>query len=104
MSSNTIRCYPPGGVATAVTINSPVNGIIGYSATANSFVDAQVVDAPSLNSNANGFLTPALAGSGTTAGRPPAANWKGQFYVDTTLGVFIWSDGTIWRTVAGAAA
>lgn len=106
MSTSTIRCYPPGGAATSTTINSPVNGIVGYTAGANGSVDAAIAgDADSLI--AAGWIKPdGLIGSGTTALRPPAAGKdnKMKFYYDTTLSAFIWSDGAIWRTGAGAAA
>jgi len=101
-STSTTRCYPPGGAATSVTINSPVNGLVGYAALINAAADAQQVDAECLK--ALGWQAPAGAGSGTTAQRPPAQVNKGQFYADTTLAAFIWSDGAIWRTFAGAAA
>jgi hypothetical protein len=106
MSSSTVRVYPPGGAATSTTINSPVNGIVGYTAGSNGAVDAQLAgDADSLI--AAGWVKPeSLIGSGTTALRPPASGKdnKFKFYYDTTIPAFIWSDGTIWRNGAGAAA
>lgn len=106
MSTNTTRVFPPGGAATTVTINSPVNGLVGYSAGANGSVDAAIAgDADSLK--AMGWTQPeALVGSGPTTQRIPAAGkgMAGKWFIDTTLGAAIWSDGSIWRTVAGAAA
>jgi hypothetical protein len=106
MSSSTTRVYPPGGAATTVTINSPVNGLVGYAAGANGAVDAQLAgDADTLK--ALGWVQPDnLIGSGPTSGRPPAAGFgtKGKFFYDTTIPAFTWSDGVIWRNGAGAAA
>lgn len=106
MSTNTERCYPPLGVATSTTVKSPINGgasgSVGYSAAVNAAVDVPFVDVKTLAGM--GFQSPAGAGSGTTALRPPASNNRLRFYADTTLGAFIWSDGAVWRTVAGALA
>jgi hypothetical protein len=102
--SNTIRCYPPAGAATSTTIDPPFGPIVGWSASANGSADVTVGDGSADSLRVLGWLTPALAGSGTTAQRPAASSWKNQFYVDTTLSAIIWSDGSIWRTYAGAAA
>jgi len=103
-STTTNRVYPPGGAATSVTINSPNNGIVGYSASSNGSADA-MIDGDVDSLKALGWVQPeGLVGSGNTASRPPAASNKAKFYYDTTLSAFIWSDGSIWRTGAGAAA
>jgi hypothetical protein len=104
MSNTTTRCYPPGGAATTVTVDPPYGPLTGASASANGSVDQSNADGSVDCLRALNWLVPAEAGSGTTAQRPPATNWKLKFYVDTTLGAFIWSDGAIWRTVAGAVA
>lgn len=116
MPATTNRCYPPGGAATTSTfvspqgaqaagLQSPANppGIVSYAAGANGSVDAQFPDVTGLQ--ALGWLCPdSLVGSGITANRLGASGCKGKFFLDTTLGAFIWSDGTIWRNAAGAAA
>lgn len=44
--------------------------------------------------------------SGTTANRPvsslQAALQIGQFYFDTTLGIPIWWNGTVWKNASGS--
>lgn len=104
MSNTTIRAYPPGGAATTVSVDPPYGPITGASASANGSADTSVSDGSADCLRALGWQLPAEAGSGTTAQRPPATNWKGKFYVDTTLSAFIWSDGATWRTYAGAVA
>jgi hypothetical protein len=107
--ATTNRCYPPTGGTTSTFVepiaaaggNPP--GIVSYTAAANAAVDANYQDVPGLQ--AFGWMCPdALVGSGNTASRPGASGYKGKFYADTTLAAFIWSDGLIWRTFAGAAA
>lgn len=39
--------------------------------------------------------------SGTTAGRPVTNLGVGQYYFDTTLGLPIWWNGSIWVNAAG---
>jgi hypothetical protein len=39
--------------------------------------------------------------SGTTVNRPIAGLQVGQFYFDTTLGIPIWYDGTVWKNASG---
>jgi hypothetical protein len=39
--------------------------------------------------------------SGTTANRPTAGLQVGQFYFDTTLGIPIWYNGTVWKNASG---
>lgn len=102
--NTTTRAYPPGGAATTVSFDPPYGPITGASASANGSADVSNSDGSVTCVQALGWQIPAAAGSGTTANRPPATNWKGQFYVDTTLSAFIWSDGAIWRTYAGAVA
>jgi hypothetical protein len=38
---------------------------------------------------------------GTTAARPTANLEIGQFYYDTTLGIPIWWNGTVWKNASG---
>jgi hypothetical protein len=108
--ATTNRCYPPSGAGTTTTFDDPIAatggnppGIVSYTASANASVDAPYSSVPGLQQA--GWQCPdALVGSGTTANRPGASGYKGKFYADTTLAAFIWSDGAIWRTFAGAAA
>jgi hypothetical protein len=39
--------------------------------------------------------------SGTTAGRPITFLVVGQQYYDTTLGIPIWYNGTVWKNASG---
>jgi hypothetical protein len=39
--------------------------------------------------------------SGVTADRPTTFLQVGQFYYDTTLGIPIWYDGTVWKNASG---
>jgi len=39
--------------------------------------------------------------SGTTANRPTERLAIGQFYYDTTLGIPIWWNGTVWKNASG---
>ena len=39
--------------------------------------------------------------SGTTAGRPTTFLVIGQQYYDTTLGIPIWYNGTVWKNASG---
>jgi hypothetical protein len=39
--------------------------------------------------------------SGTTALRPAQELLVGQFYYDTTLGIPIWWNGTVWKNASG---
>jgi hypothetical protein len=39
--------------------------------------------------------------SGTTANRPALDLQIGQFYYDTTLGIPIWWNGTVWKNASG---
>ena len=39
--------------------------------------------------------------SGTTANRPIDVLQVGQFYFDTTLGIPIWYNGTVWKNASG---
>lgn len=109
--STTNRMYPPGGAATTTTFVSPVGnptvvnppGLVSYTAGANASVDAAYAGVSGLA--ADGWVQPEnLVGSGATGARPSAVGYKFKFFLDTTLAAFIWSDGTIWRTAAGAAA
>jgi hypothetical protein len=43
----------------------------------------------------------AIPDSGTTANRPTAGLQVGQFYFDTTLGIPIWYNGTVWKNASG---
>lgn len=109
MPTSTNRCYPPAGGATA-TFSEPIAasggnppGIVSYTAANNAASDANYQDVPGLT--ALGWLCPeSLVGSGTTANRPGAGANRGRFYADTTLAAFIFSDGAVWRTFAGAVA
>ena len=44
------------------------------------------------------IVTPA---SGVTADRPTERLEIGQFYYDTTLGIPIWWNGTVWKNASG---
>ena len=39
--------------------------------------------------------------NGTTANRPTQSLQVGQFYYDTTLGIPIWYNGTVWKNASG---
>ena len=39
--------------------------------------------------------------NGTTANRPTQNLQIGQFYYDTTLGIPIWYNGTVWKNASG---
>jgi hypothetical protein len=39
--------------------------------------------------------------SGTTANRPAIRVQIGQMYYDTTLGIPIWYNGTVWKNASG---
>jgi hypothetical protein len=45
-----------------------------------------------------GLITPS---SGTTAKRPTLQLQVGQQYFDTTLGIPIWYNGTVWKNASG---
>ena len=45
-----------------------------------------------------GLITPA---SGTTANRPTLQLQIGQMFFDTTLGIPIWYNGTVWKNASG---
>jgi hypothetical protein len=45
-----------------------------------------------------GLITPP---SGTTANRPTIQLQIGQPYFDTTLGIPIWYNGTVWKNASG---
>jgi len=45
-----------------------------------------------------GLIEPA---SGTTANRPTLQVQVGQQYYDTTLGIPIWYNGTVWKNASG---
>ena len=45
-----------------------------------------------------GLINPA---SGTTANRPTLQLQIGQMYFDTTLGIPIWYNGTVWKNASG---
>ena len=47
-----------------------------------------------------GLITP---DSGTTANRPTLQLQIGQFYYDTSLGIPIWYNGTVWKNASGTA-
>lgn len=48
-------------------------------------------------------LVIALSASGTTINRPVSNLWTGRPFFDTTLGIPIWYNGTIWVDATGAA-
>ena len=39
--------------------------------------------------------------SGATADRPAEGLWLGRQYFDTTLGLPVWWNGTVWKDAAG---
>jgi hypothetical protein len=43
----------------------------------------------------------ALPDAGITANRPVTNVQIGQFYFDTTLGIPIWYNGTVWKNASG---
>jgi hypothetical protein len=45
-----------------------------------------------------GLIVPS---SGTTANRPTLQVQVGQSYFDTTLGIPIWYNGTVWKNASG---
>jgi len=47
------------------------------------------------------LITLATPQSGTTAGRPVTNLEVGQYYFDTSLGLPIWWNGSIWINAAG---
>lgn len=48
------------------------------------------------------YTTPTRPGVGSTAARPDASTaGVGAAYYDTTLGIPIWSNGTVWKNAAG---
>lgn len=49
----------------------------------------------------NFSLATSTPDSGTTAGRPTEYLSVGQTYYDTTLGIPIWWNGTVWKDSAG---
>jgi hypothetical protein len=54
--------------------------------------------------SAVGKLCNALTGAGTTANRPTVGLYVGRPYLDTTLGIPIWYDGSQWIDATGAPA
>ena len=42
-----------------------------------------------------------IPASGVTADRPTTSLQVGQFYFDTTLGIPIWYNGTVWKNASG---
>jgi hypothetical protein len=42
-----------------------------------------------------------IPASGATADRPTTDLQIGQFYFDTTLGIPIWYNGTVWKNASG---
>jgi len=52
--------------------------------------------------NLDSFLTTiSTPQNGTTANRPTQNLQIGQFYYDTTLGIPIWYNGTVWKNASG---
>jgi hypothetical protein len=49
--------------------------------------------------NFTGFVAQPI--SGTTAERPAVQRHIGQTYYDTTLGIPIWWNGTVWKNASG---
>jgi hypothetical protein len=49
--------------------------------------------------NFTGFLAQPM--SGNTADRPAVQLYIGQTYYDTTLGIPIWWNGTVWKNASG---
>ena len=45
--------------------------------------------------------TNSIPAAGTTANRPALELQIGQFYFDTTLGIPIWWNGTVWKNASG---
>lgn len=52
--------------------------------------------------NLDAFLTAiSTPQNGATADRPTLGLQIGQFYFDTTLGIPIWYNGTVWKNASG---
>jgi hypothetical protein len=51
-----------------------------------------------INNSITALIVPA---SGTTANRPTERLLVGQQYYDTTLGIPIWYNGTVWKNASG---
>jgi hypothetical protein len=52
--------------------------------------------------NLDSFLTAlSTPQNGVTADRPTQNLQVGQFYFDTTLGIPIWYNGTVWKNASG---
>ena len=52
--------------------------------------------------NLDAFLTAiSTPQNGATADRPTQNLQVGQFYFDTTLGIPIWYNGTVWKNASG---
>jgi hypothetical protein len=52
--------------------------------------------------NLDAFLTAiSTPQNGATANRPTQNLQIGQFYFDTTLGIPIWYNGTVWKNASG---
>ena len=49
--------------------------------------------------NFTGFIAQPI--SGTTANRPAVQLHIGQMFFDTTLGIPIWWNGTVWKNASG---
>jgi hypothetical protein len=92
-----LRMLAPAGPATTTT---RVNGR-AYTGTPGTPIDVPDFDAFALE--ANGWLTTALHGVGTTAARP-LNPFKGMVYLDTTLAVPIKYDGANWRNQSSGAS
>jgi hypothetical protein len=52
-----------------------------------------------LDNSISGALNPQ---AGTTANRPTLQLQIGQTYFDTTLGIPIWYNGTVWKNASGS--
>ena len=46
-------------------------------------------------------IATSIPASGITADRPAQQLQVGQFYFDTTLGIPIWWNGTVWKNASG---
>ena len=49
----------------------------------------------------NAIASLILPSTGTTSNRPTQKLQIGQMYYDTTLGIPIWYNGTVWKNASG---
>lgn len=110
--------------AASTTITDAVNGVVTYTPATSDFTEPGTyqgqwaVTYPSsggtqkfpsgryytieVMGETSTYVTPARAGVGATAARPAAdTSGAGAMFYDTTLGIPIWSNGTVWKNASG---